>query len=187
MKQKVIVLDTETGGLDPQKHSLLQVAMMACENGKVVDKIKINIVHDTYHVTARAMEVNKIYLATHQGLTPEKAAVEIMNFVRKHFPSPAQTVGHNVSFDIGFMKVLFASQGINCDDFFSYRLLDTSSFARILAFSGVIEKAGSLGQVAEQFNIPFDESALHDALVDCDVTYKLLLEMTKLLKIPEVS
>lgn len=184
-QKKLLVLDTETGGLDPQQHSLLQVGMMVCENGQVLEKVRINIVHETYHVTARAMEVNKIDLAKHTGLTPAQAVEAIVAFVKKHFPKPAQVVGHNVSFDIGFMKALFSSHGINCDDVFSYRLLDTSSFARILEFAGVIKKGGSLGQLAKQFGIPYDEKALHDALVDCEVTYALLLKMTKLLKLPE--
>lgn len=187
MNQKIIVFDTETGGLDPLKHSLLQVGIMVCENGKVLDKRRINIVHDTYHVTPKAMEINKIDLATHTGCTPEEAVDEIVEFVRAHFKKPAQVLGHNVPFDVGFMKKLFQDAGVDYDSVFSYRLLDTSSFARVLEFSGVIERGGSLGQLAETFGIEFDKTALHDALVDCEVTYKLLIEMSKLLKKPEMA
>lgn len=185
MNQKIIVFDTETGGLDPLKHSLLQVGIMVCENGEVLDKKRINIVHETYHVTPFAMKVNKLDLANHAGVTPAEAVEEIVAFVRAHFKKPAQVLGHNVPFDVGFMKKLFQDTGVDYESVFSYRLLDTSSFARVLEFSGAIERGGSLGQLAETFNIEFDKTALHDALVDCEVTYKLLIEMSKLLKSPE--
>lgn len=185
MNQKIIVLDTETGGLDPLQDSLLQVGIMVCENGKVLDQKRINIVHKRYHVTSRAMEINKIDLATHTGVKPADAVAEIIAFVRQHFIKPAQVLGHNVSFDVGFVKKLFQDVGVDYDNVFSYRLLDTSSFARVLEFSGIIERGGSLGQLAKTFGIEVEETDLHDALVDCEVTYKLLLEMTKLFKASE--
>lgn len=185
MKQKIVVLDTETSGLDPQKHSLLQVGIMVCENGVVLEKKRINIVHDTYHVAARAMEINKIDLATHTGSTPAEAVKEIAEFIQKHFDKPAQVLGHNVAFDVAFLKELFKGTNVDYEKIFSYRLLDTSSFARVLEFVGIIDRGGSLGQLAKKFGIPVEESDLHDALVDCEVTYKLLIEMAKLLKTPE--
>lgn len=180
MKQKIIVFDTETGGLDPQEHSLLQVGIMVCENGIILDKLKINIVQDEYIVTKRAMEINGIDLDTHTGSTPAQAVEELTAFVKKHFKKPAQVLGHNVPFDVGFLKELFKSVDANYDKVFSYRLLDTSSIARFLIFAGIIPDGGSLGQLAKQFNIDFDQDTLHDALVDCEVTYKLLIEMTKM-------
>lgn len=187
MKQKIIVFDTETGGLDPLQDSLLQVGIMVCENGEVLDKKRINIVHERYSVTPYAMKVNKIDLATHTGSTPAEAVAEITEFVKKHFKKPAQVLGHNVPFDVGFMKELFKNSGVDYEQVFSYRLLDTSSFARVLEFSGVIDRGGSLGDLAKKFGIEVEETDLHDALVDCEVTYKLLIEMSKLFKTPETA
>jgi DNA polymerase III epsilon subunit-like protein len=185
MNQRIIVLDTETGGLDPLQHSLLQVGIMVCENGEVLEKKRINIVHETYNVTPYAMKVNKIDLASHIGVTANEAVILIKEFVQKYFVEPAQVLGHNVSFDVGFVKELFKGSEVDYEKIFSYRLLDTSSFARVLEFAGVIERGGSLGQLAKKFGIEVEETNLHDALVDCEVTYELLIKMSKLLKTPE--
>lgn len=180
MKQKIVVMDTETGGLDASVHSLLQVGLMVCEDGKVLDKIRVNIVHESYVVTEFAMKVNGIDLDTHTGHTPEQAVEIITSFIKKHFTKPAQTLGHNVTFDVGFMKELFKSVGADYDNVFSYRLLDTSSIARFLVFAEIIPPRGKLGDLAKHFGIEFKDSDLHDALVDCEVTYQLLLEMAKM-------
>lgn len=187
MKQKIIVFDTETGGLDPQEHSLLQVGILVCEDGVVLDKLKINIIHENYVVTERAMEINRIDLTSHTGSTAHEAVEEITAFVKKHFSKPAQVLGHNVPFDVGFLKELFKSVGANYDRVFSYRLLDTSSIARFLIFAGIIPDGGSLGQLAKQFGVEFDQDSLHDALVDCEVTYKLLIEMTNMFPQPAIE
>lgn len=187
MTQRIIVMDTETGGLDPQKHSLLQIGLMVCEDGAVLDKIRINVTHDKYVTTPYALELNGIDLSTHEGPRPKEAVEQVINFVKKHFTNPAQVLGHNVSFDVGFLKVLFKKAEVDYDSVFSYRLLDTSSIARFLVFSGVIPSGGSLEQLANQFGIPFNPKKLHDALVDCEVTYQLILEMTKLFPKPIVE
>lgn len=180
MNQKIVVTDVETGGTDPQEHSLLQVALVVFENGRELDALKLNIVHDVYRVTPRAMEINKIDLETHEGYKPEEAVQMILEFMKKHFEKPAQVCGHNVGFDVGFLKVLFKMVGVDYDKIFSYRLLDTSAVARFLVFAGVIPPRGSLGDLAKHFNVPHDPKELHDALVDCRVTYQLLVEMTKM-------
>lgn len=180
MNQKIVMMDVETGGLDARKHSLLQIALIVCENGKELESMKINIVHDIYHVDQRAMEINKIDLETHEGFTPEEAVKMIEAFMANHFEKPAQVCGHNVSFDAGFVKELFSSVKADYDNVFSYRLLDTSAVARFLVFAGIIPPRGSLGDLAKHFKVPHDPKELHDALVDCRVTYQLLLEMTKM-------
>lgn len=180
MNQKIVMMDVETGGLDPRKHSLLQVALVVCENGQELDAMKINIVHEVYNVDQRAMDINGIDLDSHKGYKPDEAVAMITDFMATHFEKPAQVCGHNVSFDVGFVKELFGTVEADYDKVFSYRLLDTSAVARFLVFAGIIPPRGSLGDLAKHFKVPHDPKELHDALVDCRVTYQLLLEMTKM-------
>lgn len=180
MNQKIVLYDVETTGLVAGVNNVLQFGAIVCENGKELDSLKINIVHETYTVSERAMEINKIDLATHTGYTPAEAVAIIKEFMAKHFVKPAQVCGHNVTFDVGFMKALFASVGEDYDKIFSYRLLDTSAVARFLVFAGIIPPRGSLGDLAKHFKVPHEPNELHDALVDCRVTYLLLLEMAKM-------
>lgn len=190
MKQKILVMDTETGGLEAGVHSLLQVGLLVCENGEVLDELKVNIVEENiedYVVTDMAMKINGINLETHTGYTKSEAVALIVAFVQKHFKKPAQTAGHNVGFDVSFVKALFKFVGVDYDAVFSYRLLDTSSIARFLIFSGIIPNRGKLGDLAKHFGIEFVESELHDSLVDCHVTYKLLLSMASMFPQTELA
>ena len=180
MEQRITIFDVETGGTDAMKHSILQVAIAVFENGKELDAIKLNIVHDEYSVTEVAMKINKIDLDNHKGFTPEEAVNKIITFMAKYFDEPAQVCGHNVSFDVSFIKKMFQDVGENYDRIFSYRLLDTSAVARFLIFMGVIPSGGSLGDLLTYFKVPHDKMELHDALVDCRVTYQLLLAMRSL-------
>lgn len=188
MKQKIVVMDTETGGLDPKKHSLLQVALVVFEDGKEIDHLKVNVVHDVYHTTEKAMEINGIDLETHVGYYPDDVAEQVISFMGKHFgTTPAQVCGHNVTFDVGFVKELFAYANLDYDKVFSYRLLDTSAVARFLIFTGMVPSRGSLGDLAKFFNLDFVPNELHDALVDCRVTYQLLTAMANFVQPSELT
>lgn len=187
MKQKIVVMDTETGGLDPKKHSLLQVALVVFEDGNEIDSLKLNVVHDVYNTTEKAMEINGIDLETHVGYFPDDVAEQVVTFMQKHFEEPAQVCGHNVQFDVGFFKEMFAYANLDYDKVFSYRLLDTSAVARFLIFTGMVPNRGSLGDLAKFFNIDFVPNELHDALVDCRVTYQLLTAMAKFVQPSEIT
>lgn len=186
-KQRILVEDTETGGLDNKVDSLLQVGFMVYEDGKLLDKLKINIEHEKYFVTKEALKINGINLATHEGVTPEKAVKEIISFVKKYFDKPAQVLGHNVSFDVGFVKELFAQQGENYDKVFSYRLLDTSALARMLVHFGYLKNGGRLCDIARELGVEYNENQLHDALYDCEVTHEVFMKMSQFLSKPSVS
>jgi len=66
MNQKIVLYDVETTGLIAGVHNILQFGATVCANGKELDSLKINIAHNKENpVSERAMEINKIDLATH--------------------------------------------------------------------------------------------------------------------------
>ena len=151
MTNKILVIDTETGGLDSSEHSLLSIAGVALD-------IKNSTVHEIFNILVRepylcvqkeAMEVNKINLneIIQNGISPTQAVEEIVNSINKEFPfgKPVVLGGHNVSFDVSFLKRLFrlASHSYNIKQIFSHRTVDTASIVQFLQMSESADKERS--------------------------------------------
>jgi DNA polymerase III epsilon subunit-like protein len=124
-----LVVDTETGGLIPGRHSLLEVGLAAYKNGEVVGRKQFYIKQEEYLVTPKAMEINKLDLAEvyKQGVTPRIGLDMIQNFIMQHFgiENPPKMLGQNVGFDRNFIKALFLSQNEDIDTWISHRVMDT--------------------------------------------------------------
>lgn len=185
---KILVLDTETGGLDPSNASLLTVGMIAADygTGKVHDQLYLEIKHDIYEVAAGALRVNKIKdLVKHDksAVSCKDAVGQIVDFLEKNFKKsvPVAPFGQNINFDIGFMKQLFKKANADYNDFFSYQYLDTMPILRFLAMLDVIpQSAVKLDGARKHFNIKTKRGAAHNALDDCEATLALIRALADL-------
>lgn len=181
MKDRLLFIDTETGGLDPNKHSLLSLAMVVWENMKIIDSQEILINDGLLSVTDEALAINKIDIEKHkQSAIPPKEAIKTMLlFIDKHFPLQKKItlVGHNVQFDVAFLKTLFSQNHEDFSKFFSHRMIDTSSILYYLYLTGHIKhKAISSDDAFELFKIHVDgrHTALGDAIATAELFNKLL-------------
>ena len=59
---KLLVTDTETGGLDPTKQDVLTLAFVVWEDNKILDRIEFKVSKEEYRTNEEAMKVNKINL-----------------------------------------------------------------------------------------------------------------------------
>lgn len=163
---RLLFIDTETGGLDPLKHSLLEVALAVWEDGVVLDTLELRIAHDVYHVTETALEINGHDVARGPRV-PEDEAVRLIDkllFVHFGFEKPT-LVGQNVQFDIGFMKQLYRPELY--EKTFSHRVIDTASVLRFLKLAGVADLPGSgLDDAMSYFGVQVREDKRHTALGD---------------------
>lgn len=176
---KLLFIDTETGGTDPNTHSILTAAFAVWEDGEVVDTLELSIVHEAYVVTSKAMEVNGIDLKAHKGISPFQAQFVIQEFVARHFDEKPTIVGQNVQFDEGFLKALLGSS--TYEGIFSHRVIDTASILRFLQLSGSLDVGGSgLSDAIKFFGIQMGDerhTALGDVLATVVVFNKLLEHM----------
>jgi DNA polymerase III epsilon subunit-like protein len=62
MDRKMLVIDTETGGLDPDVHSLLSIGAAVWSPGTIVDSIEVFISEDTVAVQPDALRKNHVDL-----------------------------------------------------------------------------------------------------------------------------
>ena len=84
---KLLFIDTETGGLYPDKHSLLTVAFAMYEDGEVKAEAMWAIKSKDYVVNAAALKINNINLVEHDSIAKEKDFVvkEMIEFIKESF------------------------------------------------------------------------------------------------------
>lgn len=188
--------DTETGGLDPS-FSLLQLAVLAVHNGKIVDRLNMQLRIEPLVVTAKAMETNKIDLGKTDGVFTdiEIARGTYRAFMNRNFfykweagrwvnvrPSKDNMplfCGHNTFFDRPFMKKFMGSDF----DFCYYHRVDTMVLASTLKDAGLLPDLENckLETLAAYFNLPKPER-FHDALCDVEQTFMLYKCLQELIR-----
>lgn len=173
---KILVIDTETGGLDAKKHSLLTIGLAVYEDGKIIEEQEYFVKHKEYVITPKALEVNKINIIEHDSMAlPSNIIIqEIITFMYRHFGTDKPVIaGHNIEFDNGFMDKLFKDENELWYNYVSHRKIDTCSLINYLMITGKIDlKSASLESCIEYFKIETEER--HTAKDDVRATIKLL-------------
>ncbi len=183
MADRLLFIDTETGGLNPKKHSLLSIGMAVWQDSEIIDSQEVLINDGKLSVTEEALSINKIVIEKHKlsAIPPRKAIDEILSFLTTHFPETRKITlaGHNVHFDIDFLKLLFYQNNEDFSEFFSHRIIDTSSILYYLYLAGHIKhRAISSDDAFELFGIKVE--GRHTALGDAIATAELFTQLVKL-------
>lgn len=168
---KILFIDTETGGLIPEKHSLLSIGLVFWEDGALKATKEFFLKEEKYIVDESAMLINGINLSELKEKGKSKSSIkqELVFFIKEHFKNEKVYLGgHNVSFDIAFMKQLFTLDEFN--SLFSYKNIDTMSILKFLSLKGVCD-SNSLDEAIEYFGV--ENIARHSALGDAIITAKL--------------
>lgn len=174
-----LFLDTETGGLDASRHSLLTLGLVVGDAAGEKDALEIAIKHDPYVVTGGGMKVNRIDLAAHheRAVSPAGALDQLDGFLNRHFGAMASItlVGHNIAFDRAFLGAFLESVGRPLEPRFHHRTIDTHAVAAALRDAGRLPadvKLSSDGLFAH-FGIAVPEAQRHTALGDARATFEL--------------
>ncbi|MCH9769399.1 MAG: ribonuclease T [Gammaproteobacteria bacterium] len=177
-----VVLDVETGGLDPIKNALLEVAAVTVDfNAQAELQIRE---HFSTHVEAfkgaklnpQSMEINKID-PDHPfrfAMSEAKALTELFNFVSQALIETdcrrAILVGHNAHFDLSF--ILAACQRCQLESpFHSFTVFDTATLGG-LAYGKTV-----LAKILKKAGIAFDKNQAHSALYDAQKTAELFCQI----------
>ena len=166
-EDRIVVLDTETTGLNPAKDEIVQVYAREIVAGKLGREFH-RYLKNTKSVGS-AYFVHKIsdeFLAE-QGEDPKKVLAELKTFLED-----ACLVGHNLSFDLNMIKENSARQGIEIE-FNNY--YDTLVLARKL----LKLESYKLSHIAQRLNF---KTATHSADDDVAATIDLLFYLLKTLE-----
>ena len=188
---KIIFIDTETGGVNAEKSALIQLSGIIEVNG--VEKEKFNFYikpFENSEVNEKALEV--------QGRTLEelrtdkyidesiiyKKFLEILDkYIDKYDKNDKFIVaGYNVKFDIDILKALFERN--NNKFLFSYfnsSMLDPLYSVRLLQVASMLPvlENNKLETWCKYFNI---ELKAHNSLQDITATKKLIEKLVELIK-----
>lgn len=94
-------------------------------------------------------------------------------------------MGHNLFFDVSFLRRLYRQAGIAFDPVFSHRLTDTAAIIRFLVLAERLPLTGASSTEAfDFFHIPFNSDRRHTALEDARTTALLLNKLIEVVSPP---
>jgi DNA polymerase-3 subunit epsilon/ribonuclease T len=183
---KALVYDTETGGLDYKKNSLLSIAFCVADldKGAILDQYSTLVKLPSYNVEQEALNINGLSVAECQtnGEEPAKIGEKMMDAWMSHGCSLLG--GHNIHFDNRFVAHwIFNVEPQNLDKIFTHRYLDTYPCIQLMMGGAKAPPGTSLKQCIKFFDINMKEvkGGYHQALFDVIATAKLLIKFRQLL------
>lgn len=172
-------IDTETGGLDPNNASLLQIAVVVTDDRfNTIDKLylKTRPYDSVFMVHPKALDVNSIDIVQHarDAVSYGYASQRIKDFIYDYrkFDEYALWAGWNVQFDLKFLNHYIIET-----DILTYRLFDVQGIFHFYATHVNNEPYSmSLTNAAKYFGLDSDglhKSALEDALMTIKIAQEI--------------
>ena len=174
-----VVIDVETAGFNDSTDALLEIAAVCVS----FDSRGVLRPVDTAHYHVEPFEGANLEQAAldFTGIDPfkplreavsEKVALKgVFNTIRQHKTPQgckrAVLVGHNASFDLGFLKAAVERTKIKRNPFHLFTTFDTATL------SGVMLGQTVLARACEAADIAFDNNQAHSALYDATKTAEL--------------
>lgn len=188
---KIIFIDTETGGVNAEKSALIQLSGIIEIDGTEKEKFNFYIKpFENSELNEKALEVQGRTLeelGTEKYINESiiyKKFLEILDkYIDKYDKNDKFIVaGYNVKFDIDILKALFERN--NNKFLFSYfnsSMLDPLYSVRLLQVAGMLPvlENNKLETWCKYFNI---ELKAHDSLQDITATKKLIEKLVELIK-----
>lgn len=169
----VIFLDTETTGLEPDEHEVIEIAAIRfrCDlQVEVARRERKTVMQWPEKAHAKALEVNRYTAKEWERAVPIRAAlVELAEIFVEGEPI---LVCQNPIFDWGFLKVAFAREKLAFPSV--RRIIDTQSIAWPLVMNGHLTKV-DLETMCSKYGISNDGS--HRAMTDVVRTAQLYAKL----------
>ena len=194
MKQRLVIFDLETGGPDPKRHPIIQLAAVAInEQSEVLEAFEAKIRFDTRRANAHSIRKNHYHpgVWAAEARDPADAAKDFAAFLRRHATVAAlsasgqsyrvaQLVAHNAAFDGPFLTHSFDKLDIYLP---ARRLILYTMQLAMWHFALTVKDAPPNYQLAglcDYFGVPFHAARAHDALGDVTATVQLFQRLTGL-------
>jgi ribonuclease T len=183
-----VVVDVETGGFNCKTDALLEIAavlLTSSDDGRLMRTETIR-----YHVKPfeganlepASLAVNGI--DPHHPLRPaldEKLALqhifrEVRRAVREAGCTRAVLVGHNASFDLGFLNEAMLRSGIKRNPFHPFSSFDTATLCGVAYGQTVLSRA------VKAAGLTWDEESAHSAAYDAEITADVFCDIVNRFK-----
>lgn len=173
-----VVIDLETGGVDPTTNAVLEIC--AVLPVWINDQLKVGSVHEwkilphrSTVVENRSLEINKIdpFDPSRAAISEAEALRELFRTVRRELKTSqcvrAILTGHNAHFDHAFLKAAAARNNIKRDPFHLFSVIDTVALAAVYLGHTVLEQA------CRRAGIEYRSERAHGARYDAEITAEL--------------
>jgi len=171
-----VVVDVETGGFNCRTDALLEFAAVLVDSHEDGTLVRGETIR--YHIKPfEGANMEPASLAVN-GIDPdhplrpaidEKEALqnifrEVRRAIRESGCTRAILVGHNASFDLGFLNEAILRSGIKRNPFHPFSSFDTATLC------GVAYGQTVLARAVQAAGLPWDENSAHSAAYDAEVT-----------------
>jgi DNA polymerase-3 subunit epsilon len=166
-----LILDTETTGLDPKDHRIIEIGAIELIDRRPTGRNVHFYVNPDREIDAGATDVHGL---SWEMLRDKPKFAEIADeFIT--FARGAQWVIHNAPFDVAFLDEEFARLGMSSSAAIAGEVVDTLALARE-QFPG---KRNNLDALCERFGVANAQRTLHGALLDAQLLAEVYLAMTR--------
>jgi DNA polymerase-3 subunit epsilon len=167
---RLVVLDTETTGLNPQEgHRIIEIGCVEVIKRRLTGKRFHAYINPNREIDAGAIEVHGI---TNEFLQDKPHFKDVANdFVA--FIKDAELIIHNAPFDVGFINHEFSHLNLGVVTKFS-TVFDTLAYAR-KKHPG---QRNSLDALCKRYGVDNSHRDLHGALLDAEILADVFLMMT---------
>lgn len=192
---KYICFDCETTGLDDLCNLLTVCFIILDKNLNEIDKLNISLKQKNgYLIYPEALAINKIDLIKHHNSstdieTSHKNLINFLNLNKTLYN--LIPIGHNVRYDIKFIKNSGLLNEVEYNKYISFNSIDTITIAQFLKLSGKLPEKQSISLTSLctylNLNTNFDKTLEHSAEYDTKMTIKLLEKFKNIIGEPEIN
>jgi DNA polymerase III epsilon subunit-like protein len=169
---KIVVLDTETTGLDLTMHEIIQIGFITIDadsnnSYRVLSQKEIKIRPEHLkNASVEALKINGFSVYEWRDSLPFQ---HYANHIKETIEYADLLLGQNLLFDLRFIKQAFSNLSLEAPKFPPY--IDTKNMAEPLVKQKILEST-SMDKMCKHYNISFTGRA-HNALADCERTLKI--------------
>ena len=171
--ERLVVLDTETTGLDVDDgHKIIEIGCVEILGRTITSNFYHQYINPKRQIDEKAFEVHGI---SNEQLRNEPSFDEIIeNFIE--YISNSTLIIHNAPFDMAFLKAEYESAHHNQGELVNNRkVIDTLKLAR----KNSPGKRNTLDALCSRFFVDNTERNLHGALMDAELLAQVYLKMTQ--------
>lgn len=178
-----VVVDVETGGFNPRTDALLEIAAVTLrmtETGELVPDETVSTHVQPFegaNLEPKSLEVTGIdpWHPLRAARNEHDALSFVFQPVRRAVKDNGCTrailVGHNASFDLGFVNAAVERSGIRRNPFHPFSYLDTVTLGA-LAYGQTV-----LARASRAAGLEWEQSEAHSAVYDTQMTARLFCEV----------
>ncbi|AUB81349.1 hypothetical protein THSYN_10565 [Candidatus Thiodictyon syntrophicum] len=186
LTQSLVIIDIETTGANPIRNDVLAVGLVPLNDATRSFVVYVRPPAPQWNPFAQANFQKFAETWESQAVSPVAACAAIEGYLAQEFHGEVVTpIGHNIGFDVAFLRKLAFLGGRDELEAVSRRALDTHTMLYLLFLQGRIPSSALSSDGAfEHFGIAVASHARHTALGDALATRELVIKLLDMLGAP---